>query len=226
MLITTDKTTDQKTLSLSEAPRNTKKSTITTVTQPISSITPLNHILFWGSSYDRGIDILLKLWPKVLDKFPDATLHCCYGWELFDKGYANNPERMAWKEKINKLMEQKGIVHHGRVSKSELEAIRKKCGIWAYPTYFGETCCITALDCQKDGVVPVTMDYAGLSETVQSGIKVKGDIYDPEVREEYLQALLGMMGDEKIWWEEKEKGIEFAQEWTWDNVAKKWEEYL
>lgn len=184
------------------------------------------HTLFYGSSYDRGLDILLKIWPKVIETYPDATLHICYGWELFDKGYANNPERMAWKEKMSKLMEQKGIIHHGRVSKSELEAIRKKCGIWAYPTYFGETCCITALDCQNDGVVPVTMDYAALSETVQSGIKIKGDIYDPETREEYLKALLDLMGDWVRWEADRIDGKEFADNWTWDKVAKKWEDYL
>lgn len=183
-----------------------------------------NHKLFWGSSYDRGLQHLLKMWPSILAKYPDAELHICYGWELFDKGYANNPERMVWKTRINEQMKQPGITHHGRVSKEELNKITAECGIWAYPTHFGETNCITALNCQRLGCVPVVIDYAGLKESVGSGVKVTGDIYDPETFDEYLKALLDFMGDEQRWEKEQTKGIKFAKDFTWDKIASKWEE--
>jgi len=181
-----------------------------------------NHKLFGGSSYDRYLDILLKLWPKVLEKFPDATLEVCYGWDLFDKGYANNPERMAWKDKLNKLMEQKGITHHGRVSKDKLREIRQACGIWVFPTYFAEINCITALDSQSDGLVPVTMNSFALKETVGAGSKVDGDIYDDEVQEAWLSELFNYMGDEKAWEAESVKAREFAKGYEWDLISKEW----
>lgn len=181
------------------------------------------HKLFYGSSYDRGLDMLLKLWPKIKETYPDAELHVCYGWDLFDKGYANNPERMAWKDRINKLMEAPGITHHGRLSKNELAKVRQSCGVWAYPTYFGETCCITALDCQRDGVVPCVIAYAALKETVQSGVKVEGDIYDPETQDEYLKQLLALMGDKTQWMIEQVKAQAFAEQYSWDQIAKRWE---
>lgn len=180
------------------------------------------HKLFYGSSYDRGLDILLDMWPKILEKFPDALLHCCYGWNLFDVGYADNPERMAWKKKQVEKMKQTGITEHGRLGKKELAAIRSACGIWAYPTYFPEINCITALDCQHDGLVPVTMDYAALSETVGSGVKVKGDIYDESVQKEWLEALYVIMGDEKTWKEESEKAQEFAKGYEWERIGGLW----
>jgi len=142
----------------------------------------MKHKLFYGSSYDRGLDILLGMWPRIIEDYPDTELHVCYGWNLFDVAFANNPERMAWKDRMNELMKQKGITHHGRLGKKELKKVRENCTIWAYPTYFAEINCITALDCQSDGVVPVTMDDFALSETVGSGIKVKGDIYDKETQ--------------------------------------------
>ena len=182
------------------------------------------HILGWFSSYDRGLQHLLKMWPTIKDKYPDAELHVFYGWDLFDKGYANNPERMAWKERMNKLMEYPGIKHHGRVGKTELRGWQKKIGIWAYPTDFGETNCITALDCQKVGCVPCVINYAGLRETVKSGVRVEGDIYEEEVYEEYLQQLLLLMGDEKRWKEEQVKGKEWAKENLWSKISLKWDE--
>jgi len=100
------------------------------------------HKLFWGSSYDRGLNHLLKMWPAIKEKYPDASLEVCYGWDLFVNRYANNPERMAWKEGVDKMMKADGITHHGRVGKRELDEITKKCGIWAYPTDFDEiNCC-------------------------------------------------------------------------------------
>lgn len=185
-------------------------------------MTPRNHKLFWGSSYDRGLQHLLKMWPKIKQAHPDAELHVCYGWNLFDTAYANNPERQAWKDRMNKLMEQPGIKHHGRLNKEDLRQLQKNCGIWAYPTDFQETCCITAMDCQRVGCVPVTMALAALNETVQSGYKVDGDIYDDETQEVWLTQVLTLMGHEKTWRLQQERGMEWAKQWSWENVAKKW----
>lgn len=180
--------------------------------------------LFYGSSYDRGLDTLLFMWPEVLEKFPTAELHICYGWDLFDLVTKSNPERQQWKESVLNLMKQEGVVEHGRLGKKELKKVRQECGIWAYPTYFPEINCITALDCQKDGLVPVTMTYAALNETVQSGVKIDGDIKDLQVQENYLEALLDMMGDAKKWKEESEKAKEFAKGYEWSAIAPKWVE--
>ncbi len=185
-----------------------------------------SHKLFWGSSYDRGINILLGLWPKIIEKFPDATLEICYGWDLFDKGYANNPERQNWKERMNELMTQKGITHHGRISKIELKKVRNQCGIWVYPTYFQEINCITALETQNDGLVPVTMNDFALKETVGSGSKVDGDIYDKETQDKWLSELFKYMGDEKLWEEESLKAKEYVKNYSWDVIASEWLKYL
>ena len=180
------------------------------------------HRLWWQSSYDRGLEHLLKMWPSIKEIHKDAELWITYGWDLFDKGYADNPERMKWKEKIDKLMEQEGITHFGRVGKEKLHELRSQCGIWAYPTHFGETNCIGALECQLDGVAPCVIHYAGLRETVGSGVRVEGDIYDPDTYMEYLDALTGLMSDEKHWSEEQKKGFEWAKEFSHEKIADKW----
>lgn len=182
--------------------------------------------LFYGSSYDRGLDILLKLWPLILKEYPTATLEVCYGWNLFDRAYRDNQERQEWKDRMNKLMKQAGITHHGRLGKKELQEVRKKCHIWAYPTYFPEINCITALDCQKDGLVPCTMDFAALKETVQTGIKVQGDIYDQETQVKWLQSLFLIMKSDEMFEIETNKAKEFAKKFTWEEIAKLWMEQL
>lgn len=182
------------------------------------------HKLWWQSSYDRGILYLLKMWPQIKKIFPDATLDIAYGWDLFYKAYANNPERMKWMDKVSELMTQEGITHHGKIGQDKLKELRKQCGIWAYTTDFEEINCIGALECQNDGVVPCVINKAALKETVGSGVKIDGEIWDPEVRAKYLKELLALMGDEKRWLEEQKKGIKFAKNFTREKIAKLWKE--
>lgn len=182
------------------------------------------HTLFWGSSYDRGLKQLLFMWPEIIEKYPDAQLHICYGWDLFMIAHHNNPERMLWKKSVDSLMNQMGITHHGRVGQEKLSEIRKQCGIWAYPTDFDEINCITALQCQNDGLVPVVINKAALSETVQSGIKVDGEIHNPKTAQLYLQELLDIMGDQKRWVTESQKAIIFAKNYDWQTIAKRWQQ--
>jgi glycosyltransferase involved in cell wall biosynthesis len=180
------------------------------------------HKLFYGSSYDRGLEHLLDMWPSIKKDVPDAELHVCYGWETFDSFYNDNPERLAWKARMEAKMKQEGITHHGRLGKTDLKKVRQECGIWAYPTHFTEINCITALSAQADGCVPVAINLAALEETVQSGVKVSCDIYEQDCKAEYLKELIALMNDQKRWKEEQEKGQEFARQFTWKEVAKQW----
>lgn len=186
------------------------------------------HKLFWGSSYDRGLDVLLFMWSDIKKQYPDAELHICYGWDLFLKVAKNNPERMKWKDNMDMLMEQEGIFHYGRVSKEDLRKIRKQCGIWAYPTYFTEINCITALECQRDGVVPVVMDFdteygkTALHETVKTGILVDNSATTKEGTEQFKTALLRLMGDYRAWKRFSDKGKRLMDRYSWAKIAEKW----
>lgn len=178
--------------------------------------------IFWGSSYDRGLDTVLFLWPDIVKKHPEAELHICYGWDLFIKANGNNPERMAWMEEIKQLMDQPGIIHHGRIGKKELKEVRKQCGIWLYPTWFFEINCITALEAQNDGLVPVVANYGALKETVGSGFKINGDIKDVNILGEFKKAVFRLIEDADLWKKESKKAKKFAKSYFWNKIADKW----
>ena len=183
------------------------------------------HAMIYGSSYDRGVEHILKMWLDVRKAVPDATLTIFYGWNLFDIGYRDNPERMAWKEKINKLMEQPGITHLGLISHEAVQRETEKAGVWVYPTHFGEINCINAMKAQAWGAIPCVINYAALTETVQFGEKVEGDIYDQETKDAFLKALVGLLNDPER--QEKIRGemMPWARgKFGWDKVAKQWSE--
>jgi glycosyltransferase involved in cell wall biosynthesis len=164
------------------------------------------------------------MWPDIKKEIPDAELHVFYGWKLFHQFYHDNPERMEWMNKMNKLMEQSGITHHGRVCQTEMEEWCKKCGIWAYSTSFYEINCISAIKAQAWGAVPVVINFAALKETVQFGKKVDGDIWDKETREEYKQALIEALKNDKWQEEQRTKMIPWAKgKYGWDKIAQQWD---
>ena len=181
-----------------------------------------NIHLLYSSSYDRGLEHLLQMWPKIKAKHKEATLDCCYGWDTFDIICANNPERMNWKKIMVEAMKQQGITDHGRLGKEELNKLREKCGILAYPSQFFEIFCISAVEAQLHGCVPVVTNLGALSETVQCGVVVDGDITKKETQDKYLEALLDLMGNEGRRKSLSDKGREWAKKFSWANVAHAW----
>lgn len=182
---------------------------------------------FYGSSYDRGAEHALEIWPQIRKAVPEATFEIAYGWQLFENFYRGNPERQAWMRKINKLMEQPGITHHGRLSQPDVEKLMKQCGVFFYPTHFGEINCINALKSQAWGLIPVTIDYAALETTVQFGVKIRGDIWDPDVKKTYTKQLIWVLKNPE--WQERVRKpmMKWASRvFSWHNVAQQWDAIL
>jgi glycosyltransferase involved in cell wall biosynthesis len=169
------------------------------------------------------LEHLLKIWPDVKKAVPKAELHIFYGWKLFERFYKDNPGSMAWKQKMDKMMEADGITHHGRVLQPELEIWYKKCGLWTYPTHFGEISCISAMKAQAWGAVPVVVNYAALETTVQHGIKIDGDIYEKDTREGYKRELIKILKDHDRQKKIRKKMMPWAKkEFSWNKVAAQW----
>ena len=173
--------------------------------------------VFYGSSYDRGLLGLLMSWPEVLKAIPEAQLHICYGWNLYAELYRDNPVMLAWKDRMEKLMLQKGIVHHGRVGKNELYAIAKSCGVWAYPATFEEIDCITGRYTQALGLYPVVYNYAALKTTVQSGVRLDIDPFNKESITLYTHELIKALKHPQ-----STSGNNYIIEYDWSKIAKRW----
>lgn len=186
---------------------------------------PLRFI--YSSTPNRGLDIILEnIWPEIIDEHPDAELHVYYGWNTFYELEKDNPERMQWMKKVQSMMEQDGVVDHGRVGQDELAEDMLKSNFWLYPTHFPEIHCITACEMQAAGVIPITSGYAALKETQKAGVQLEGDVFDPEWQEEFTQEVLDLIEDEERQQEIRENAQEAAQEFSWDQVSEIWNNKL
>jgi len=148
--------------------------------------------LIYASSPDRGLDILLDMWPEIKKEVPSAELHVFYGWTVFDILRTTN-ERKQWKQNIQEAMKQDGVYDRGRVGHKELAKEYLKSGIWFYPTGFSEISCISAMKAQMAGALPVCTDLAALKETIKYGTIVEGSIYDGDNKEKIKNLLIHVL---------------------------------
>jgi len=183
------------------------------------------HRLIYSSSPDRGLELLLSLFPKVKEQVPEAVLDIFYGFENFqDKEYV---------KKIMEIIENTGgVTYHGRVGQDELAEAFQKSTIWAYPTWFQETYCITALESMVSKCVPVTSDYWGLIDTVKDGgimLPMNDDantVFKPEYQDKWIQECVKLLKDDAYLKEWQDKGLSRVSRFTWENVAKQWSTFF
>jgi glycosyltransferase involved in cell wall biosynthesis len=187
------------------------------------------HRVIYSSSPDRGLDVILEhIWPKIVEAVPDAELHIYYGWESYDKISEIIGMGKRFKVKMDELfLNSKNVVQHGRINQVELAKEFEKSSIWLYPTYFSETYCITAIEAQLSGAIPITNHLAGLQETVKNGIFIDGDVRSTEVQNEFANQTIGvlkMSSEERMHLQNIVRSK--APAYSWFDRARSWLELL
>jgi glycosyltransferase involved in cell wall biosynthesis len=181
----------------------------------------------YSSSPDRSLDKVLRIFPKIRSRLPDATLHIFYGFENFEKSlpHSANTEQHQLYNDILELMQQEGVVYHGRIDQKSLAAEFLKSDIWLYPTQFTETYCITALEAQLAETVCICSPVGALETTVgERGILINHDPLDSEYDNKIVATILDIQNDP----DKKQQLLRTAKEWalqqSWQKVAGAWHE--
>jgi glycosyltransferase involved in cell wall biosynthesis len=194
-------------------------------TERLTGTVAKSNRLIWSSSPNRGLDVLLMLFPEIRRRVPDVELHIHYGfecWEAFAKAHNNQPELAMieeYRRRIRAAEKEGGVKFHGRVSQAALARAFMQSKVWAYPTSFTETSCITAMEAQAAGCVPVCPPLAALAETVKHGVFVeRGD------SERFVGEVCRLLTDEGYRRSFAEAGRKYALEnLTWKGLAADWE---
>ena len=183
----------------------------------------------YSSSWDRGLDNLLYLWPLIRDHIPEAELHVYYGSHTWKAAclQRGDIQGLAKIDEIEKGMQQPGIYSHGRVGQRELATELKKASVLLYPQWFSESFFIGGIEAQYAGVPVICNKYAGVTTTLgESAILLgNGDAwwpYSKEGREAFLQETATLLTHKDKWQHWSEKGKANASKYSWGNVALSW----
>lgn len=184
--------------------------------------------LLYTSSPDRGLDVLLELWPKILREVPDAIFEFCYS-DVYNAVAAQDPVVGEHHAKIQRLI--KGLVNVkqlGSLSQPELARLMRSSVVWAHPSWvtaiecpFLETSCIGAMEAQAAGLHIVAANVGALTETVQVG-----DLIDagPGGHDALVAGIVKGLTDEEAQAYAQENGPSVAAGLGWDGVAKRFVE--
>ena len=150
-----------------------------------------------SSSPDRSWPILLNIWPRIKERVPQAELHLFYSffnWEKIAPHYPGQQELIQKLKNQIKELEPLDVVYHGRIDQNQLAEEFLKSGVWAHPTWFSESSCISAMEAQAAGCRIVTSSIAALNETVSNrGILIDGDWTSREYQNKFIDAVVTAM---------------------------------
>lgn len=179
----------------------------------------------YSSFPNRGLLQLLQMWPKIISKFPDASLYI-YG--DINGSWVNNYVPQIMRE-IKLLFEKYDIVnnglnifYHSWVDKKTLAESWKSAQFWFYPCTFSETFCLTALEAAATKTLAITNGLAALSHTVgERGITIPGDCSSNTWQEKALFELFSIMEDESRQNKLVEENYKWVSKLSWEAQAKK-----
>jgi len=182
--------------------------------------------IFYSSSLDRGLLILLRMFPQIRKAIPDLELVIAYGlfnWEQAIKARGNLQHELDHINEIKELMKQPGVNYVGRLSKVDLANIQMTCKAWLYPTWFWETFCITAVDAGLSKCAIVCSNLAGLKTTIgDAGVLIDGDSNSKEYQDRFIQESIKVLSDDKYSEELANKAYNKVIEYSWDKIADDW----
>jgi glycosyltransferase involved in cell wall biosynthesis len=179
----------------------------------------------YASGPTRGLQCLLKLWPRIRARVPDATLAVHYGWSELDWNDPESESALEKRQPYVQLLDQPGVVtRNERLDLDRLWEAFEHSGLWIYPTEFNETSCITAMRAQAAGAIPVVTAVAGLKETVKWGTRIEAtDIYTNEIAQNNFVAAVV---DNLLRPQEELRGRMMTwarRHLSWDEVALEWD---
>lgn len=183
--------------------------------------------MMYASSPDRGLETLLEIFPRIAEQVEGLELHIYYGFDNIDKVIAHmgeNHRASKTKKRIAKMFDHPGITYHGRTPQPELLREWFKAGIWCHPSNFTETSCITCMDAQACGAIPVTSPVWAISENVQHGFFIEGNVKNPLVRARYIHSVFSLALQPNLQDQIRGESMPWAlDEFDWANFTGQWE---
>jgi UDP-glucose:(glucosyl)LPS alpha-1,2-glucosyltransferase len=117
--------------------------------------------LIYHTTPHRGLEILIPVFIELANKHKDIHLDVyssfsIYGWSIQDEPYKPIFERCKTHPQIT---------YHGAVPNEEVREALKKSHIYAYPSIWPETSCLSVIEAMSAMNLVVCPNYAALPET-------------------------------------------------------------
>ncbi len=166
-------------------------------------------VLFVGRLEKRkGLKFLLRAWPMVLERQPDARL-VVVGRGRPLEGYRRFARRQGWSAD--------DVVFAGYVPGEDLPRYYQSCALFCAPNTGQESFGIVLLEAMAAGAPIVASDIPGFQDVVSSGLQ--GFLVEPRNPGAIADALCRLLGNPELRATMRRAGQETAQAYDWPRVA-------
>lgn len=177
------------------------------------------------SSPDRGLDILLEMWPRIREQAPDAELAFCCS-PFYEQVAARVPHIAEHRELIRRLEAQPGVARLGSLNQPGVARLLRSSMVWAHPSFstpagvpFHETSCIAAMEAQAAGCLAVASNWGALSETVRAGRLIDGPALSNAWRDALVTNIVEGLTDPAVQEWAQTRGPEAVADLGWRDVG-------
>jgi glycosyltransferase involved in cell wall biosynthesis len=181
--------------------------------------------LIYTSNPARGLDVLYEAFDKLSKKHDDVEL------EVFSSAaiYGMAEEDIQFKDLFDKLKSHKQIVYHPGAPNSEVREALKRSHIFAYPSTYGETSCISLIEAMSAKLLCVHPNQCALFETgggmtnmyhYEKDVNKHVDVFYKQLDaaiEQYKYGDINHLPTQKNY-------VDFA--YSWKNRTPQWESFL
>jgi glycosyltransferase involved in cell wall biosynthesis len=183
----------------------------------------IEGLCLYASTPERGLVHFKTIWPRILERVPEALLWITGGFELYGWSEADCKKHSAH---LYRAVENLHHVNYlGPLKRSHLQRIQQQAQLLLYPSTYDEMCCITALEMAAAGCPIVTTDRAALSERVidgKTGYLIKGTPGTPEYDYEFVRQAVKLLTLSKL---RAKMGVEarrFVEPHSYRNLCQQW----
>ncbi|MEW6071641.1 MAG: glycosyltransferase family 4 protein [Planctomycetota bacterium] len=156
-------------------------------------------IILYSLPPDRGMLPLLEIFAKASPRLDGAELHLYSSSTIY--GAPEKKDEAAYGE-VYALARRIGGVHHfAPIPQSALAKAMERAMVYAYPTATEETFCISILEAQAAGAVPVSSACGAIPERVTPGVDgflIPGDPAGEEYQRAFVDKLVRLRRDPEL----------------------------
>ena len=187
---------------------------------------PRNKIqLIYTSMPDRGLEVLLEAW-RIMNR-TDVELIVYSSNIIYGKGYSDS--RKGLYDKLFSICKNtKNIQYRGFGLNRAVRRALQSAHIFAYPSIFPETSCLSAIEAGAAGCKIVTTDLAALPETCGSwATYVPSTNNIKQLSESYADVLSKTIDNyHSESYNIKEQSRWFNDYYSWEKRAEEWREFF
>ncbi|MDQ6989198.1 MAG: glycosyltransferase [Mariprofundaceae bacterium] len=186
------------------------------------------YYFLYTSRPERGVKILLtRIWPQIKKRIPQARLGLA--WYTFSKDLPlarHVSYEIEAAEELARTSSDLDVTFLGNLPKARLYEEMRRAQAWLYPTQFAEISCISVMEAQHCGAIPITTKDFALPETVgQAGILIEGDAASQRYQDDFVKAVVDLVEARGRSFDLRHQCVEMTAQRKryWDDIAAEWE---